>query len=137
MFFRHNDHSNFDVSLQELAKYRTELLAAIQQHHGETVFNHYKKQMEDIVDDLFAAIKNIYQQIALIQSGQYETYDINIASQEDLNARIKSVINLCGNNAQAKSVTEAVNIHFVNVKKYLQDLVPEITQETQRLNPMD
>jgi hypothetical protein len=137
MFFRKDDHPNFDVSLNELDLQRAQLLNIIQQHHGETIFNNYKKQMEDIVDDLFAAIRNMYKQIYVLQSGNYETYDVEIPSQEDMDARIKSVLNLSGNKDSAILLTNAIEKQYVNTKKYLRDLLPEIVREGQKHTSID
>jgi hypothetical protein len=137
MFFRKDDHPNFDVSLNELDLQRAQLLNIIHQHHGEKVFNNYKKQMEDIVDDLFAAIRNMYKQIYVLHSGNYETYDVEIPSQEDMDARIKSVLNLSGNKDSAVQLTNAIEKQYVNTKKYLQDLLPEIVRESQKPTSID
>ncbi len=137
MFFRNGDESNFDISLQELNKQRNELLNIIKQHHGEDTYNHYKKNVEEIVDDLFKAITGMYEQINHLQKGDYENYDISITPQEDMDSRVRAVMNLSGNNEKAKQVTDALQMNYFNTKKNLQDLLPEAVKGEHKFSPMD
>lgn len=136
MFFRQEDGFNLESFNRELDSQRNELIHLVKQHHGEEIYKKYEKQMQDIIDDLLAANKSLYSQISVMKSGTYETYDVQIPEQADLQARIRSVINLAGggNNPQARQISEKIEKNFYLAKNYLQDLLPEIVRDRNGLN---
>jgi hypothetical protein len=54
-----------------------------------------------------------------------------------MDARIKSVLNLSGNKDSAILLTNAIEKQYVNTKKYLRDLLPEIVREGQKHTSID